>query len=163
VDLRVLRSIQAWIVIVPLSRFQRLRIWHWRLAGRSIGFANGCFDLFHPGHLSIIAATRSCCARIVVAVDTDESIRRQKGPSRPVQPFVVRAAVLKLFADLVIPFDDDDELLELIRFVRPIVLIKGDDWRGRIVVGAHLARQVLFVPLVDGWSTSQLITDLGKS
>ncbi|MDE2516507.1 MAG: bifunctional heptose 7-phosphate kinase/heptose 1-phosphate adenyltransferase, partial [Rhodospirillales bacterium] len=98
----------------------------WRAAGLKVGFANGCFDLIHPGHIRLLSEARAACDRLVVALNTDASVRRLKGPSRPVQNETARATVMASLSpvDLVTLFDDDTPL-RLIGLLRPDVLVKG--------------------------------------
>jgi D-beta-D-heptose 7-phosphate kinase/D-beta-D-heptose 1-phosphate adenosyltransferase len=134
----------------------------WRAQGLRVGFANGCFDLIHPGHVHLLTRARASCDRLVVALNTDDSVRRLKGPSRPVQNQDARAVVMASLApvDLVVLFDEDTPL-ELIRALRPEILIKGSDYTVDQVVGADLVQgwggQVLLVELREGHSTSGTI------
>ncbi|MEQ9608554.1 MAG: bifunctional heptose 7-phosphate kinase/heptose 1-phosphate adenyltransferase, partial [Kiloniellaceae bacterium] len=108
----------------------------WRQAGLTVGFTNGCFDLLHPGHISLLEQARKACDRLVVGLNSDASVRRLKGPDRPVQSEAARAIVLSSLAavDLVILFDEDTPI-DLIEAVRPEVLVKGADYRPDQVVG----------------------------
>jgi len=138
------------------------RIGRWRSEGARIGFTNGCFDLIHPGHVALLRQSRAACDRLVVGLNTDASVRRLKGPERPVQSETARSIVLASLAavDLVILFDEDTPL-SLIEAVRPEVLVKGADYRLEDVVGGDFVRgyggQVLLADLVDGQSTSSMI------
>lgn len=108
-----------------------------RRAGRRIGFTNGCFDLLHPGHASLIAQARARCDMLIVGLNSDGSVRRLKGPGRPVNHAAARAAVLAALAgvDAVVVFDEDTPI-DLIRAIRPDVLVKGADYSLDQVVGA---------------------------
>lgn len=134
----------------------------WKRLGLRVGFTNGCFDLLHPGHVSLLDQARRACDRLVVGLNTDESIRRLKGPSRPVQGEAARAMVLGAMAqvDLVVPFGDDTPLA-LIQALRPDVLVKGADYRLDQIVGADVVQRyggrVVRAELVAGQSTSKLI------
>ena len=134
----------------------------WRAQGLRVGFANGCFDLIHPGHVHLLARARAGCDRLIVALNTDASVRRLKGPTRPVQNEDARAIVMASLSpvDMVMLFDDDTPL-ELIRALRPDVLIKGADYTVDQVVGSDLVQgwggQVLLVELREGHSTSRTI------
>jgi D-beta-D-heptose 7-phosphate kinase/D-beta-D-heptose 1-phosphate adenosyltransferase len=137
----------------------------WRRQGLRIGFTNGCFDLIHPGHLSLLRQARAACDRLVVGLNTDASVARLKGPGRPVQPEVARAAVLASIAavDAVVLFEDETPLA-LIELLRPDVLVKGADYRLEQVVGAALVQsyggRVLLAQLEPGYSTSATIATL---
>jgi D-beta-D-heptose 7-phosphate kinase/D-beta-D-heptose 1-phosphate adenosyltransferase len=141
------------------------QIRRWRLQGLRIGFTNGCFDLVHPGHADLLAFARAGCDRLVVALNDDASVRRLKGPSRPVQPLLSRAAVLAAMAavDLVVPFAEDTPLA-LIEAIRPDLLVKGADYREEEVVGAAEVRayggEVRLAPLKPGHSTSATLARL---
>jgi D-beta-D-heptose 7-phosphate kinase/D-beta-D-heptose 1-phosphate adenosyltransferase len=134
--------------------------WHER--GLRVGFANGCFDLIHPGHVHLLTRARAGCDRLIVALNTDASVRRLKGPTRPVQNEDARAIVMASLSpvDMVVLFDEDTPL-ELIRALRPDVLIKGADYTVDQVVGADLVRawggEVLLVELREGHSTTSTI------
>jgi len=141
------------------------RIERWRRLGRRIGFTNGCFDLLHPGHVSLLAQARAACDALVVGLNSDHSVRRLKGPTRPVQSETARAMVLASLAsvDLVVIFDQDTPL-ELIRLLRPEVLVKGADYRlDQVVGGAEVQSwggRVLLADLEAGHSTSATIARL---
>jgi len=134
----------------------------WQQAGLVVGFTNGCFDLVHPGHVSLLAFARRNCDRLVVGVNEDASVRRLKGPSRPVHDVAARATVLAALksVDLVVGFGEDTPLA-LIQALQPDVLVKGADYTVETVVGADvvLARggRVLLAPLINGQSTTDTI------
>lgn len=134
----------------------------WRRKGLKIGFTNGCFDLIHPGHVSLLAEARAACDRLVVGLNSDASVQRLKGPERPVQNEAARAAVLASLApvDLVVIFDAETPI-ELIRELRPDVLAKGSDYRHDQVVGADIVEsyggRVLLAKIVSGYSTTATI------
>jgi D-beta-D-heptose 7-phosphate kinase/D-beta-D-heptose 1-phosphate adenosyltransferase len=138
------------------------RVSAWRAAGLRVGFANGCFDLIHPGHVRLLSEARAGCDRLVVALNTDASVKRLKGPNRPVQNETSRATVMASLApvDLVTLFDQDTPL-ELITLLRPDVLVKGSDYTVSQVVGADLVQswggRVLLVGLQEGHSTTGTI------
>ncbi len=139
----------------PLWHRQRLRV----------GFTNGCFDLIHPGHVSLLAQAKAACDRLVVGLNTDASVARLKGPGRPVQSAAARATVLASLAsvDAVVPFPEDTPL-DLILALRPDVLVKGADYRLEQVVGAaEVSRwggRVLLAQLEPGFSTTATIEGL---
>jgi D-beta-D-heptose 7-phosphate kinase/D-beta-D-heptose 1-phosphate adenosyltransferase len=134
----------------------------WRQAGLRIGFTNGCFDLLHPGHIRVLAEARAACDRLVVGLNSDASARRLKGPGRPLQGENARAEVLAALevVDLVVLFGEDTPL-ELIRRVRPHVLVKGGDYKKNEVVGHQIVErtggEVILVDLVPGQSTTRLV------
>jgi D-beta-D-heptose 7-phosphate kinase/D-beta-D-heptose 1-phosphate adenosyltransferase len=134
----------------------------WREQGLRVGFTNGCFDILHPGHVSLLAAARGACDRLVVALNTDDSIRRLKGPSRPVNPLAQRAQVMAAirYVDCVTGFAEDTPI-EAIRTLMPDVLVKGADYTVEQVVGAELVLaaggRVVLADLVSGQSTTRII------
>ena len=137
----------------------------WRDAGFSIGLTNGCFDLLHPGHLSLLRQAKAACDRLIVAVNSDASIRSLKGMPRPVQNEVARSSVLAALAcvDAVVVFDRVAPI-DLIRDVRPDVLIKGADYARERIAGADVVEarggRVLIVDLEPGYSTSDTLKKL---
>jgi D-beta-D-heptose 7-phosphate kinase / D-beta-D-heptose 1-phosphate adenosyltransferase len=139
-----------------------LRAAAWRTQGLRVGFANGCFDLIHPGHVRLLTEARARCDRLVVALNTDASVKRLKGPTRPLQNEMARATVMASLApvDLVVLFDEETPF-ELIQALRPDVLVKGADYRIDQVVGADLVHSwggtVYLVELQAGHSTTGTI------
>jgi D-beta-D-heptose 7-phosphate kinase/D-beta-D-heptose 1-phosphate adenosyltransferase len=138
------------------------RVRQWQAEGLRVGFTNGCFDLIHPGHINLLKRARATCDRLVVALNADESVRRLKGPTRPVQSETARALVMAsiVCVDIVTLFDEDTPLA-LIEALRPDVLIKGADYTLDQVVGADLVRRnggrIVLVPLEEGHSTTSII------
>lgn len=134
----------------------------WQRHGLAVGFTNGCFDVLHVGHVGILEFSRAHCDRLVVAVNADSSVKRLKGPSRPVNNEADRAQVIAALGavDLVVVFDEDTPK-ELIEQLQPDVLVKGADYQVSEIVGADtvLARggQVLRFELVPGRSTTNTI------
>jgi D-beta-D-heptose 7-phosphate kinase/D-beta-D-heptose 1-phosphate adenosyltransferase len=134
----------------------------WRRRAGKVVFTNGVFDLLHPGHVDVLAAARALGDALVVGVNTDASVRRLKGPARPVRGEQDRVHVLAALeaVDAVVLFDEDTPL-ELIRAVMPDVLVKGGDYTVESVVGAAevLARggRVVIVPLTPGHSTTRTV------
>ena len=134
-----------------------------RREGMKVVFTNGCFDLLHPGHTAYLAQARSRGDILVVGLNSDESVRRQnKGPGRPVQTQEARAQVLAALESvgLVVVFDQETPY-ELIKIVRPQVLVKGGDWTVEKIVGADLVVEeggkVLSLPYLEGESTTDII------
>jgi D-beta-D-heptose 7-phosphate kinase/D-beta-D-heptose 1-phosphate adenosyltransferase len=134
----------------------------WRRGGARIGFTNGCFDLIHPGHVRLLNKARARCDRLVVGLNTDASVQRLKGPTRPVQAESARATVMASIGavDLVVLFDDDTPL-HLITELRPDLLFKGADYTVDQVVGGKEVQayggQVSLIDLEQGHSTSGII------
>ena len=120
---------------------RRANVADWHRSGLKVGFANGCFDLIHPGHVRLLSEARAACDRLVVALNTDASVKRLKGPTRPLQNEMARATVMASMSpvDLVILFDEDTPL-EMIQALRPDVLVKGSDYTVDQVVGGDLVK-----------------------
>jgi D-beta-D-heptose 7-phosphate kinase/D-beta-D-heptose 1-phosphate adenosyltransferase len=134
----------------------------WQKQGFRVGVTNGCFDILHAGHIALLAKARSECDRLIVALNSDESVRRLKGTSRPVQTLASRASVLAALGcvDLVVPFEQDTPI-DLIRALRPSVLIKGGDYVEAEVVGGSFVKsyggRVVLVDLLPNLSTTSII------
>ena len=134
----------------------------WRRQGLKVGFTNGCFDILHRGHVAYLAQARSWCDRLVVALNTDASVRRLKGDGRPVNDLDSRAVVIGGLAsvDRVTSFDDPTPVA-LIERLRPDVLIKGSDYTREGVVGGDLVEswggEVKLADFKDGYSTTRTI------
>ena len=128
-------------------------------------FTNGVFDLLHPGHVDILVGARRCGDALVVGLNSDASVKRLKGPERPVQSEAERAYVLAAFeaVDCVVVFDADTPV-DLIEALRPDVLVKGGDYTEATIVGASEVRRwggdVRVIPLTPGQSTTNIIQTL---
>lgn len=139
----------------------------WRKQGLKVGFTNGCFDLLHPGHISLLRQARAACDKLVVGLNSDASVKRLKGETRPVQNEAARSTVLASLADVdqVVIFGEDTPL-KLIQTLRPDVLVKGADYTVDKVVGAKEVQswggKVVLAALVDGQSTTGTIAKMGK-
>ena len=138
------------------------RIAGWKAAGLRVVFTNGVFDILHPGHLRYLRAARAEGDVLVVAVNSDRSVRANKGPSRPVNPEAERAEVLAGLecVDAVVIFDEETPA-EIIRRLQPDVLVKGADWPADQIVGRDTVEarggRVVRVPVEEGFSTSSII------
>ena len=138
------------------------RLADWRRHGLRVGFTNGCFDLLHRGHVKLLAEARAACDRLVVGLNSDASTTRLKGKGRPINPAEGRAEVLAALEaiDLVVVFEEDTPI-ELIKRVRPAVLVKGADYRREDVVGHDVVEKaggiVMLVDLVPGHSTTAMV------
>jgi D-beta-D-heptose 7-phosphate kinase/D-beta-D-heptose 1-phosphate adenosyltransferase len=139
----------------------------WRAEGASVGFTNGCFDLVHPGHVSLLVQAAARCDRLVVGLNSDASVERLKGAGRPVVPEGDRAEILAALrgVDAVVLFDEDTPEA-LIRRFRPDVLVKGADYSEDEVVGAEFVKSyggtVFLADLVPGRSTTDLVERIGS-
>jgi len=147
--------------VLPRDRLQS-RLTAWRFASENIVFTNGCFDILHIGHIRLLEQARRKGDRLIVGLNSDDSVRRLKGPLRPIVPEGERARVLAALSavDAVVIFEEDTPL-RLIETVRPDVLVKGGDYTEDNVVGAREVRtwggRLELIPLVGNISTSRLL------
>jgi len=139
----------------------------WQKSGLKVGFTNGCFDLLHPGHVSLLKQAKAACDRLIIGLNSDASVKRLKGEERPVQSEASRATVLSSMAavDRVVLFGEDTPL-ELISAIKPDVLVKGADYTVATVVGADVVQaaggKVVLANLEDGHSTTQTISKMNS-
>lgn len=133
-----------------------------------MAFTNGVFDLLHSGHIDLLFAARETADVLIVGINSDASVRRLKGPDRPIRSESERAYVLAGVeaVDLVVIFSEDTPL-ELVKLLEPDVIVKGGDYNEATIVGASEVRsrggQVVVVPLTPGQSTTAIIGKLGES
>ena len=131
----------------------------WKQQGQRVVFTNGCFDILHLGHVDYLEKARALGDKLVVGVNTDASVSRLKGPSRPLQDEMSRARIMAslLFTNAIVLFDEETPY-ELIQSVMPDVLVKGDDYTVQNIVGQDIVLlnggQVKTIALVKGYSTS---------
>jgi len=150
-DAKILSREEAWEQVLV-----------WKRRGLKVGFTNGCFDLLHPGHVSLLREARSNCDRLILGLNSDASVKRLKGEKRPLNSEIARAKVLASLADvdLVVVFDEDTPL-ELIKFLKPDLLVKGSDYTLDQVVGAREVRswggEVYLAELISGHSTTSTL------
>ena len=133
----------------------------WKRAGKCVVFTNGCYDLLHPGHIRLLEQARSLGGALILALNTDSSVRRLKGPTRPLIPEQQRAELAAgIEAVDAVTFFDEDTPRELIAAVLPDILVKGADWAhwiaGREEVEAA-GGKVLALPLEPGYSTTGIV------
>lgn len=139
----------------------------WRAKGLKVGFTNGCFDILHKGHVAYLAQARAWCDRLIVGLNSDDSVRALKGEGRPVNDLESRALVLAGLGsvDLVVAFEEQTPL-RLIEAARPDVLVKGADYAESEVVGGELVKswggEVRLAEIVEGYSTSAAIARLSR-
>ncbi len=139
----------------------------WRSEGRTIVFTNGVFDLLHPGHVRYLRAARALGDVLVVAVNSDRSVRLNKGPARPITPEKERAEILAALVcvDAVAIFDEATPL-EVITAVQPDVLVKGADWAADAIVGREVVEgrggRVVRMAIAQGFSTTAMIEKIRK-
>lgn len=138
------------------------------LIGKKVVFTNGCFDILHVGHATYLAAAKSLGDVLVVAVNSDDSVARLKGPTRPINTLADRQLLLAALqsVDYVTQFSDDTPL-EIITLLKPQVLVKGGDYNEETVVGREVVKQnggeVVILALVEGKSSSNVIKKLNSN
>lgn len=131
-------------------------------SGKRIVFTNGCFDILHPGHIRYLSAARELGDVLVVAVNSDASVRLIKGPKRPILEQQARAELVAALecVDLVLIFDEDNPL-RVIQNLLPDILVKGGDWATDEIIGSDVVRsaggEVKRIPFVTGFSTTDII------
>ena len=143
--------------IVGLRTLQK-RIKEWRAAGKKIVFTNGCFDILHAGHVSVLEFSRSKGDVLIVGLNSDASVKRLKGPTRPINTQADRALVLAALESVsaVCVFEEDTPY-NLIKDVRPDVLVKGGDYKKNEIIGSEFAGCVVRFALLKGRSTTNII------
>lgn len=135
---------------------------------KRIVFTNGCFDILHPGHVEYLEEAKSLGDFLIVGLNSDSSVQRLKGPTRPINNEADRKAMLSALkaVDLVITFDEDTPH-DLIRVLQPDVLVKGGDWSVDGIVGSDIVLanggEVISLGFKDGYSTSNLINKIQKN
>ena len=139
-----------------------------RAAGRAVVFTNGVFDLVHPGHVTYLAAARAEGDVLIVAVNSDRSVRANKGPSRPILPEQERAELLAALevVDAVVVFDDETPAA-IVAALQPDVLVKGADWAHDAIVGRDTVEarggRVVRIEVVPGYSTSGIVARMQET
>ncbi|MEP2670970.1 MAG: D-glycero-beta-D-manno-heptose 1-phosphate adenylyltransferase [Cyclobacteriaceae bacterium] len=146
----------------------KAQVEEWRNQGLKVVFTNGCFDILHLGHVDYLEKAAGLGDRLVIGLNTDDSVSRFKGPERPIQDQNSRARILSSlqFVDMVVLFDEDTPL-ELISSLIPDVLVKGSDYLAENIVGAEVVKknggEVKTIDFVSGYSTSRIIEKIKKS
>ncbi|MFM2268245.1 MAG: hypothetical protein RL757_1686 [Bacteroidota bacterium] len=151
---KIKNKVQTWEQIAQTAE-------KWRMMGAEIVFTNGCFDILHYGHLHYLADARTCGDRLIVGLNSAASVSRLKGEFRPINDELTRIfAIAALeFVDAVVVFEADTPL-ELIKIIRPDVLVKGGDWQPSQIVGSdfvlEMGGEVKSLPFVEGYSTTNI-------
>ncbi len=147
-------SIKLLVAKLPVLRKQ----------GKVIAFTNGCFDIMHMGHVAYLQKAKKDNRILIVGLNSDKSISNIKGPNRPICPQQSRAAVLAALAcvDFVVLFNEATPY-NLIKAVKPDVLIKGADYKNKEVVGSDIAKKVELLPFIKGFSTTDIIKKIAKT
>jgi len=131
-----------------------------KASNKRIVFTNGCFDIIHKGHVRYLRQAKALGDILIVGLNSDSSVRRIK-PGRPINPEDDRAEVLSSLemVDYVVIFDEDTPY-ELIRFLRPHILVKGGDWKVEDIIGSDLVEKTVSLPYVEGVSTTEVINKI---
>ena len=144
-----------------------LKVSQWKKNKMKVAFTNGCFDILHLGHLKILTKSKEFGDRLIVAVNSDESVRKLKGKERPINDFQTRSNMLASFSfvDYVVEFSDDTPK-KLIQIIKPDFLIKGGDYKKKDIVGNDIVSsyggETIIIPLIDGLSSTNTINKLNK-
>ena len=122
-------------------------------------WTNGCFDVLHRGHIELFKYAKSLGDKLIVGIDSDEKVKKDKGDTRPVNCLNDRKEVLEAirYIDEVLTFDNQEGLESLIKSSRPDTMVIGSDWRGKKVVGEKYAREVVFFDRMEGYSTTNIL------
>ena len=162
--MRFVEGIEKKILTIEEAK---ARISAWKVTGKTVAFTNGCFDILHQGHLFSIAQAAKEADYLIVGINSDASVKRLKGPERPINTTESRALVMAnlVLVDAVVIFEEDTPY-ELITTLLPDVLVKGGDYTIETIVGAKevIANggQVIINPIVDGFSTTNIIEKIKK-
>ena len=144
-----------------------LKVSQWKKNKMKVAFTNGCFDILHLGHLEILTKSKEFGDKLIVAVNSDESVRKLKGEERPINDFQTRSNMLASFSfvDYVVEFSDDTPK-KLIQIIKPDFLIKGGDYKKKDIVGNDIVSsyggETIIIPLIDGLSSTNTINKINK-
>ncbi len=141
-----------------------IKFWlgYWRFHQKKVVFTNGCFDILHRGHIEYLANAADLCDVLIIGLNTDDSVSRIKGKGRPIQDQTSRAMILSAlhFVDAVVLFNEDTPY-DLIKFVKPDVLVKGSDYKPEDIVGYDIVKEkegeIVTIDFLEGFSTSSII------
>lgn len=137
----------------------------WQFKNEKIVFTNGCFDIIHRGHVEYLAQAAALGTKLIIGLNTDNSVRRLKGANRPVNDEYARALVLSsfIFVNKVVYFDEDTPL-ELIRYIQPDVLVKGSDYKPENIVGYDIVKnkggEIITIDFVNGFSSTSILNKI---
>jgi rfaE bifunctional protein nucleotidyltransferase chain/domain len=146
--------------ILSWSQLEK-QLGQWHFKSQKIIFTNGCFDILHQGHIDYLAQAASLGNKLIIGLNSDESVKRIKGEGRPINNQLARAKVLSalMFTSAVVIFDQDTPL-ELIKLVKPHILVKGGDYSLEKIIGKEFAQETVIIPFTPGYSTTQTIEKL---
>ena len=122
-------------------------------------WTNGCFDILHRGHVELFKYARSLGDELIVGIDSDEKVKKDKGKSRPVNTLHDRIELLNaiVYVDKVIPFDTTNELERILKWLKPHVMVIGSDWKGKDVIGSKHTEKVIFFDRIGNYSTTKIL------
>jgi len=125
-------------------------------------FTNGCFDILHRGHIALFKYAKSLGEKLIVGTASDEKVKRDKGKDRPFNCLEDRILMLEAikYIDEVVSFDTRQELEDLVKFLKPDVLVVGSDWEGKKVVGDIFAKEVKFFERIGNYSTTSILENI---
>ena len=136
---------------------------NWKKSEKKIVFTNGCFDVLHKGHVHLLSKTADLGDKVIIGINSDSSINKIKGNSRPIIDEYSRAILISsfFFIDAIIIFSEETPI-NLINILKPDILVKGSDYDGQEVVGQEIAKELRFIEFIDGTSTSNIIDRIHK-
>lgn len=140
----------------------------WRKENERIVFTNGCFDILHPGHIDYLLKARLLGDKLIIGLNSDESVSRLKGPNRPINSQSFRATMLGAlaFVDAIVIFNEDTPF-QLISYLLPDILVKGGDYSKETIVGADIVEnnggKIVVLPFLEGFSTSNIISKIKQN
>ena len=122
-------------------------------------WTNGCFDILHRGHIELFRYAKSLGDELVVGIDSDEKVKKDKGTNRPINNLQDRIYMLQSikYIDKVVPFDSTDELSRTIKWYRPNIMVIGSDWKGKEVIGDMFADKLVFFDRIKGYSSTKIL------
>ena len=122
-------------------------------------WTNGCFDILHRGHIELFKYAKSLGGELVVGVDTDEKVKKDKSEDRPINNLQDRLYMLQSikYIDKVISFDSTEDLRKTIRWYKPDIMVIGSDWKGKDVIGQEFADKLIFFDRIEGYSTTKIL------
>ena len=129
-----------------------------------VGFVNGCFDVLHIGHIRMLNFASSRCDKLIVAIDSDSRVKQLKGETRPINNCSDRKEFLlnlRAVAEVAV-FEDDQGLINLIKDIKPDIMIVGSDYRNKTVIGSDHARELIFFERIEGYSISKIVESFGN-
>ena len=122
-------------------------------------WTNGCFDVLHVGHIALFKYARSLGDELIVGIDSDEKVKKDKGKNRPLNTLYDRMEVLNalVYVDKVIPFDTTVELERTVKWLKPHVMVIGSDWKGKDIIGSKYTEKVIFFDRIGDYSTTKIL------